>query len=211
MYTALFSSFSFSGYSPYEAHFNSHSASEIARYNDGMLIQQQRQALRVFSTAPDRQFNVGDMVMVKNRRHAFHKNDPINYPTYETDLYKVISICKKLLPWKFLVERQTDSKKTKQLYAFEIRKANQTDSSSEPIILNPTQIKVNDVIHRNNSTLRSGKIIPKKDIIYYRIEIDGKEDIIPQESLRLMKRTFTNASFTYSPFFVQGNNNQYII
>ena len=205
MYTPLFC------FSPYEAHFNSHASSAVVRFQDGLQTQQQRHALRVFSTAPDRQFQIGDVVLVRNKRHAFKKSDPINYPTYESDLFKVISINKQYLPWKFLVERQGTNKKTKQLYAFEMRKVNATSSSSEPIVLNPSNIKVNDIIHRNRSTLRSGKEIPGKDIIHYRIEVDGREEIIPEESLRLMKKTFTNATFTYGPFFDHQNNSRYII
>ena len=118
-----------------QAHWNSHISSHVVRFQDGQFTQQQRQALRVFGDAPDRRFAVGDLIWVKNKRHAFHKNDPINYPTFGNEPYIVKSICKKYLPWKYLVEKQNSEQQTqKQLYAFEMKKISSINDPSRTML-----------------------------------------------------------------------------
>lgn len=199
-----------------QAHWNSHISSHVVRFQDGQFTQQQRQALRVFGDAPDRRFAVGDLIWVKNKRHAFHKNDPINYPTFGNEPYIVKSICKKYLPWKYLVEKQNSEQQTqKQLYAFEMKKISSINDPSSippnPITTNASHILVNDVIRKQQPTLRSGKVLPNRENDYYRIVIDGKQEIVTPQSLKLMVKTFHRPSVRYGPFFDQKHNQHYKI
>ena len=83
--------------------------------------------------------------------------------------------------------------------------------SSQPLTIDKSRkVYVQDIIKRNKTTLRSGKEILGKDLIFYRITVDDKQDIVPESSLRLLKQALGSNAITYSNFFKQ-NNLQYII
>ena len=182
----------------------------------GQFTQHQRQYIRVFGNSPDGRFDVGDSCLVRNKRNPFRKSSVLFYPDFESDYYTVLSVDKKYLPWKYKVSRQGSSSVIKQLYAFEMRKVTPSAMgptlSSEPLTLSPNNgIVVNDIIHRDNSTLRSGRVLPNKGVVFYRIVVNGKQDIVPGDTLRVLKRSLGGASVSYGPFFSRLGNAAYII
>ena len=202
------------GESPFAAHFNSHSSSEVARFQTGLFHQHQRQALRIFSNSAEKRFRVGETVLVRTKRPAFYKNSPIFFPSFQPHTYVITSICKQYLPYKYFLERSDDPSIKKRLYAFEMSKTtteSNTVLSSDPLTFNRSnKIHVQDIISRNKTTLRSGKEILGKDIVFYRITVDGKQDIVTEKSLRLLKQALGTDSITYSAFFAR-ENQKYVI
>ena len=164
--------------------------------------------------SPEKQFEVGQNVLVRKKRPAFYKNSPIFFPSYEPNLYIVRSICKQYIPYKYYLEQNGNPAVKKQLYAFEMTKTSSTSNdklSSKPLTIDKSRkVYVEDIIRRNKTTLRSGKEILGKDLIFYRITVDDKQDIVPESSLRLLKQALGGDAITYSNFFKQ-NNLQYVI
>ena len=200
------------GATPFSTHFNSHTSSEVARYQAGMFGEQQRQAFRLFRNNPENRFDVGSDVLVRSRRHAFHKNSAVFYPSFEEETYKVESICKKYLPWKYYV-RGSQSGKMKQLYCFEMRRIiTNSNLNIEPVAeVAPHRIYIKDVILQEHTKLRSGKIMPNKSMPYYRILVDEKQDIVSEKALRLLKRALGRDAIIYGSFFDLPANKRFII
>lgn len=184
----------------------------------GQKVQRQRETKRYFSMHPKKQFQVNDHVLISTKRHSFHKNSAIFYPTFENETFVVRSIDRRFLPWTYKISRLESNIIVKHLYGFEMQKIpfqSEIDTNSEKIfpVVNDKlkSIRVNDIIKENSTNLRSGRIISGKEIIFYRIEIDNKLDIVTRSGLKIMQRAFGNNSLKYSKFFDDPNNKQYII
>ena len=207
---------SLNGYSPFLAHFSSHAASEIARYQSGRFKRHQTRSFRMFMNTPDKQFSVNDRVLIRQKPHAFQKLSPIFYPSYEADVYRVTHIDRKFLPYKHIVQNTNNTSITKQLYAFEMVKLGHNNENlvknSNPVLSNPPkQIHVADVVLQDPSRLRSGKLLPGKATAFYRIKLNNEEEIVSEKGLRVLLKSVGPESISYSPFFSSIQNQKYII
>ena len=202
-------------YSPIMVQWDSHAASEVARFNSGRFTEHQRQSLRVFKTSPDRNYKVGDLVLIQTRRHAFHKHSPIFFPVYEADFYEIVSIDTQFLPYKYHLKRQGSTAISKQLYGFEMKKVERSSdafSDAKRVTVDfPSRVRILDAIHRDRSRLRSGKQLNNKSLVYYRILLDGREDIVPPETLRVLKASLGANALSYGPFFDRPENHMLLI
>ena len=198
-----------------QCQFDSHVSSEVARFNSGQFRHRQRQSFRIFKNSPDRLYEIGDLVLVQSRRPTFHKNDPVFYPNYEKNFFKITYIDKKFLPWKYHLKEQGEPNRTKQLYGFEIKKfGSPSDPSSHSTSVTaetPHRVRVLDVIHRDQTRLRSGKTFGNNSLLFYRVLINDKEDILPAESLHVLKNSLGADALAYGPYFALPENISYVI
>ena len=194
---------------------DSHAASEVARFQSGRFTEHQRQSLRVFRRSPDRLFQIGDLVMVQTRRRTFYKHSPIFHPLYEPSLFEIVSIDTQFFPYKYHLKEQGSTTVSKQLYAFEMRKFQRFDDSfperDRVTVDFPSRVRVLDVIHRDKSRLRSGKQLETKSLVFYRILLNEQEDIIPASALRVLKQSLGADAITFGPFFDRPENRALLI
>ena len=203
----------------YQAHFDSHCSSEIARFNMGAVDEHQRDAWRIFRSDRDNNFSIGEHVLIKNKRSTFHKTS-IFTPTFSSDVFVIKMIDKKKMPFIYHLSKESSDTVTKRLYAFEMMKFQYSPGSSQ---LNPklgvnenqayerfNTVNVIDVVLRQPTQLRSGRIIGDKSLIFYRIESDGKQDIVSEKGLRFLKNAI-GSSIKYSDFFKDPSKQKYMI
>ena len=165
---------------------------------------------------PDKRFSVNDRVLIRKRPHAFQKLSPIFFPSYEADIYMITHINRKFLPYTHTVQNTNNTSITKQLYAFEMVKLgknneNSVIKSTPTLSTQPKQIHVSDVVLQNPSRLRSGRIMPSKATVFYRIKLNNEEDIVSEKGLRVLLKSVGPDSINYSPFFSSTENQKYII
>ena len=143
-------------------------------------------------------------MLVRTRRHAFHKHSPIFFPMFEADFYEIVSIDTQFLPYKYHLKRQGATSISKQLYGFEMKKIERSGDAfpdtSRVTVDFPSRVRVLDVIHRDRSSLRSGKQLDKSNV-YYRILLDNKEDIVPLQTLRVLKNSLGSNAVSFGSFF----------
>ena len=179
----------------------------------GQIKEQQRDASKYFNSTKRKEFQINNSVLVKKKKQAFYKHSNIFFPHYEKDVYKITHIDKKCLPWTYTVTNETTNK-IRYLYAFEMRKmgapANR-ELSKEPLTIGNSRILVHDVVLKQKSTLRSGRQIPNKHIVFYRITIDDRQDIVSTSALRLLIHSLGNTAVKYGPFFEIPENKKYCI
>ena len=75
----------------------------------------------------------------------------------------------------------------------------------------PKSIHIYDIIKQNASQLRSGRTIDGKDVIFYRVTINNTDDIISEKGLRVLLKSLSSNSISYSAFFDKLENRKYII
>ena len=205
-------------FSPMEAHFNSHASSEVARSNTKLLHDHQNQSRKLFSNSPHSQFSVGERVFIQTKRSPFYKQTSIFSPAYESDIYTVRKIDKRMIPYVYHLAKLESDSITKKLYAFQMLKIDYPkssfsthhllDISNEDTVIANKKINVIDITHKQQTKLRSGKTIKGKALIFYRVEIDGKQETISQKALLLLKKSI-GPSISYGPFFDEPTNVQY--
>ena len=198
---------SLKNFSPFETHHDSHCASQVARFNDGDLENRQREARKIFSLQPRNQFRLGDKVLLRTKRHQFHRISPIFYPTFSNKCYTISSIDKKYLPWLYSLAEISD--KRRRFYGFELKKFDDI-LPIEGAEFDST-IFVEDVIIKRDSKLRSGRILPGKEEVFYTILKDGRREEIPEQTLQLFHRSFGPDALRYSHQFQDADKSSYII
>ena len=204
-------------FSPFEAHFNSHFASLVARNNAGKAIEREREARDLFSLKPENWLKIGEKVLLKTKRHNFHKTSPLFYPHFRDTIFTVSSIDKKNFPWLYGLSEISDAKR--KFYAFELLRLDKDlhtghdghSSNSQPTENNENKILVKKIFFRDQSTLRSGKKIPGKQNTFYLISKQGKDDQVPAGTLSLFKKALGNNVLVYDSWFHEPKNQQYII
>ena len=200
---------------PWMVHHDSESSARAARYMMGQNDEHQRSALIFFSNHPDKQFSIGDKIFILNQRHTFHRSNPLFNPTFGSEPHIVRKIDKRFLPWVYEVSRLDSDDIVKRLYGYQMQKIN--SSRPESITLtedfeNQNKIEVHDVIQQNsNSTLRSGKKIQGKSLDFYRINIDGRQDILTLSGMKLLLKTFGKSAIHYGPFFQRAENQKFVL
>ena len=186
----------------------------------GAVDEHQRNAWRIFRSDRDNKFSIGEHVVIKNKRSAFHKTSIFN-PTFSSDVFVIRMIDKKMMPFIYHLSKENSDNITKRLYAFEIMKFQYSPPATSQ--LNPrlnvnenqsyekfNNVNVIDVVFRQPTQLRSGRIIGDKSLIFYRIESNGKQDIVSEKGLRFLKNVI-GSSIKYGDFFKDLSKQKYII
>lgn len=194
------------GYTPYEAQFDSHASSDIARYNSGKEIIRQK-AISNFHNAPSKRFNIGDRVRLKNQRKTFHKTSAIFYPNFSEEIFTVHSIDKRVLPWLYSLAEISNKKR--RYYGFELLKLDPLYGHIQNEHKNKDKIFIKKFELRGEPSLRSGKLLPTKKKLFYHIVRDNKEDIVPADTLKIYKKIFGSNILIYSDIFDEAGNNAY--
>ena len=202
---------------PMNTHWNSDVASEVARFQMGQYTERQKKTQIYFSNSPEKTFRIDDHVNILAQKSIFQKSNPFWYPTFQPGTFIVRQINKRVFPWTYSVSRENSVDIVKKLYAFQMHKVHVKQSlknQSKPILGNTEDkhiVNVIDIIKQNATKLRSGKMVAGKELIFYRIEVDGRKDIITQSGLRLLKKTFGSKALNYSDFFGKVENHKYIL
>ena len=192
------------GETPISAHFNSYVSSKIARKNEARRTDRQADLRTVFSTKPSNIFAPGDRVLLKSKKHQFHKYSPLFYPTFAPGVFTVTSADFKVFPALY---RLSGVDPARSFYGWELLKLDKSfDRTAERqkrrANLNRDHILVQDVTLSEPTRLRSGRIVNKdKAQVLYRISRHGKTDIVDQPGLRIWKKALPDGAIQYSEEF----------
>lgn len=198
----------------------SHAASNIARNQSGTFIDRQKEIRRLIPRDMEKKFEVNQKVLIRSKRASFYKHSPLYSSIWEPDIYVIRRISKNILPYVYHLSKEDNLTEVKHLYAHDIMKFSFTSSSIQqtPVLKEKSsrstdllgKIIVKDVVLREPTMLRSGKSIISKSIPFYRVTINGKQDILPADSIKLFKKSIGN-SVVYSDFFNDPVNRNYVI
>ena len=206
--------------SPFEAHHNSEASSNIARKTIADFRDHQRDAKKLFSAHPEHHYTIGDRVLVMAKRATFYKYAPIFTNIFESDIYVVRNIKRYMLPYIYELSKLDSHTITKRLYSFEMKRfkdnvhvpnktSNKTSNTTSTTTSNNALHVIDVILKDGQRTLRSGRTMSLKPVVFYRVEHDNKQKIINEPSLRLLKRTV--GSINYSSFFDLDSNRQYVL
>ena len=190
----------------------------------GQFQEHQSHSQKYFTNSPEKSFRINDFVYVLQQKSIFQKSNPFWYPTFQEGTYIVREIDKRIFPWTYDLSKTDSERITKRVYAFQMEKAyvKQNLKKHANPILNASigtkknqpethNVKVLDIIKQNATKLRSGKFIEGKELIFYRIEVSGRKDIVTESGLRLLKKTFGHETLIYDNFFHKPENRKYIL
>ena len=196
-------------YSPIWVHFNSHTSSHIARLVIKKHISHQKQAyIEASSKTKATRLQVGDLVLLKNKRKPFQKLSSVFHPRYANKVRRVRKIDKRYLPWCYILSELPDSRK---FYSFELQKLDESFGTSEPSVQQASQIRIKDVILQDASRLRSGRVVRGKGTLMYIIERNGSDDIVPEATLRILKHSLGSSALTYDPSFNSEEKKKFVV
>ena len=192
-------------------HFNPHISAKVTKLSLKQFRNRQAKIKNIFSLKPNRTFRIGDKVLLKKKRHTFHKSNALIHPHFESDISTVTNIDKRFLPWTYVISSHPERK----FYFFELRKV--TPSFED--LNNPqphsdkttSKILVKDFIIENPPTLRSGKSLPGKKTLFYIIERGGKIEKVTTESLHFFKKVLGKNVLQFAPTFYETQNQKLII
>ena len=174
----------------------------LARRN--LLAHHERQAkLRsLYSNRPTNIFKEGDRVLLRTKKHNFHKYSPISYPTFSKSVFTISKVHDTVYPVVYSLKESGDKRRRyygfelfKLDYAYDEIKQNQNGASSQ------NKIFVEDVWLEKPSKLRSGKVVHGKEKPVYTVWQNGKKDTVGAGSLDLWKSVLGDDILVYSPNF----------
>ena len=190
----------------------------------GQFLEHQTRSQKYFANSPEKTFQLGDFVYVLQQKSIFQKSNPFWYPTFQEGTFIVRKIDKRIFPWTYDLSKTDSETITKRVYAFQMEKAyvnKNLRKHANPVLQTPISttrdqpethdVKVLDIIKQNATKLRSGKFIEGKELIFYRIEVSGRKDIVTESGLRLLKKTFGHETLIYDNFFHKPENRKYIL
>ena len=200
---------SLDNFSPIWVHYDSHTASHIARLTIKSHISHQKQAYIQFSAEKEStRLQIGDLVLLRNKRRPFQKLSSVFYPRFASKIRRVTKIDKRYMPWCYNLSELPDSRK---FYSFELLKLDKSFQATRPTTQENSQINVKDVILQDTSTLRSGRVVKGKGTIMYIIERNGSEDIVPEATLKILKHSLGSSALIYGPSFHSGEKSKFVI
>ena len=112
-------------HSPYTAHFSSHVNCLLVRHHLKEQRQKQEKLRTIFSLRPSLQFKIGAKVLLRRRKHQFHKTDTVFHPYFDQKIRTVTAIDKSTLPWTYSIstdENDSESLKNRKFYYFELKR-----------------------------------------------------------------------------------------
>ena len=189
------------GVSPYEAHFNSLESCRLARRNLRLHSDRQTKLKSLYSTKPNNIFRKGDRVLIRTKKHSFHKYSPIAYPTFSDTAYTIDKVHKEVYP--FVYSLAESSNKKRRYYGFELLRLDPTydEIKERNNALGKDKIFVEDVRLEEPSKLRSGRAIAGKEKAIYQVWQNGNKDTVGAKSLELWKTVLGEDILVYGPAF----------
>ena len=183
--------------------------------------EKQKKLRTIFSLRPSLQFKIGAKVLLRRRKHQFHKTDTVFHPYFDQKIRSVTGIDKNTLPWTYSVstdENDNESMKHRKFYYFELKRvgphyeALQKDKTSG----RPTseRITVDNFSIENTSDgtfLRSGRAFKSKPTIFYTITRAGQVEKVTKPTLQLYQKIFGRDIFLYNDIFYKKENKHLIV
>ena len=198
--------------SPYEAHFNPLHSCQLARENVAAHSRRQTQLRSLYSKKPENIFKEGDRVLLRTKKHNFHKYSPISYPTFTQTAYTIKTVDDSVYPPVYtLLEYSGDRKR--RFYGFELFKLDPAYDYLKKRVdkTNQNKIFVEDVWFEKPSKLRSGKVVPGKEKAVYLVRQNNKTDTVGENSLSLWKSVLGDDVLFYSSNFADPRKASYKI
>ena len=142
-------------------------------------------------------------MLLRTKRHNFHKYSPISYPTFSKSVYTIGTVHDRIFPPVYSLIPSPSSDKRRRFYGFELFKL---DPAYDTIKrhhdkANKNKIFVEDVRFEQPSRLRSGRVIPGKSKAIYTVRQNGKQDTVAAKSLDLWKSVLGEDVLVYSSNF----------
>lgn len=195
---------------PFSVHFNSHISAKVAKLSLAQFNTRQAKIHHIFSLKPGSTFQIGEKVLLKKKRHTFHKSNPLFHPHFESEISTITNVDKKFLPWTYIISSHPE----KKFYFFELRRITpsyENLNKPQPSGDQKSKIFVKDFLIENPPTLRSGKSLPKRKTIFYIIERGGKTEKVDADSLHFFKKVLGKNVLYYGSIFDQSQNRHLII
>ena len=186
-------------HTPADVHHCSHTASKVVRQRLAQFKHRQKKLLNIFSTRPQHVFKINDNVLVKNKRHAFHRASSVFHPHFQDTVRTITNVDRQYLPFTYSLSGYPPEKK---FYFWELKKVNPLYGSIKPTITEEkSKILVHKCVTENASFLRSGKKIPQRKTLLYVIEREGKQEKITPQGLAFFKKILGARNLIYSNYF----------
>ena len=196
-------------YSPIEAHFSTHASSEIARLNTLAFQQHQNEAISHYLKSPRQQrISINSKVRIRRKRNVFRKESPLFHSIWSDNVYIVSKIDRSVFPFVYYMENLSKGFYSFQLLLlsphYPIDEYKNSSKTSKIIVIDFE--KVNDT-----SYLRSGRVLPSRHDIKYKIVKDGETQYVSAADLQLFTKLYGKNVLHYSHFFKNPNNVSYVI
>ena len=208
-------------YSPYTAHFSSHVNCLLVRHHLKEQRQKQEKLRTIFSLRPSLQFKIGAKVLLRRRKHQFHKTDTVFHPYFDQKIRTVTAIDKSTLPWTYSIstdENDSESLKNRKFYYFELKRIGPYYEALEKDKrngrTNSEKITVDNFSVENTSEgtfLRSGKAFRSKPTVFYTITRAGQVEKVSKATLQLYQKIFGRDIFLYNDIFYKKENQHLIV
>ena len=196
------------GFNPFQTHFSTHVTSQVSRLNSLAFRRHQNDAISLHLNTPSGQrIVIGSKVKVRKQRHVFRKETPLFHSIWSENVYIVKEIDKTSFPFLYHLRGLS-----KVFYSFQLLLLTVDFPIDDLKTSSKTRkIHVIDFVQSNSPYLRSGKTIPSRHEIKYRIRKDGQTNLVPPSDLLLFKRLYGKHVLHYADIFKQPANLQYVI
>ena len=197
-------------HTPFQAHFDSHVASDLARLQTrARETRQTRISEFERHRNPNDRIRIGDKVLLRTKPRSFQKLSSVFNPHFSDRVYSVRSIDKRVLPWLYRLKEISDGRR--KFYSFELQKLDEEYGAIQSERVNPSNILVKDVIMEGNTRLRSGKTFQNRGTPFYLIEREGRSDRIPEGTLKILKNSLGKEAITYDGSFYESESKRKFI
>ena len=192
------------GFCPIDVHFDSHVASIVAKRTLGKYKRNQTKMKNIFKLRPKYIFDINDLVLLKKKKHTFHRASAVFHPHFGDDVRKITGVDRTKLPYTYSVSGFPTERR---FYFWELHRITSLYGSIK--IADPSrQSKIYVKSHKltNPPTLRSGKKLKNRETILYIVERDGQTDTVTAQDLLHFKKTLGNNILVYDKSFEQPVN-----
>ena len=155
-------------------------------------------------TPPRQRIRINAKVKVRVKRHIFRKETPVHHSIWSKAVHIVTKIDESQFPYKYHL-----SGISKTFYAFQLLLLSPYYPIDESNSM--STIKVVGLEHINAPYLRSGRSLPSRAEIKYKIIKDGQLEYASASDLLTYSRLFGKSILHYADFFKQPENLSYII
>ena len=191
---------------PVDVHHCSHIASQVIRQRLAQFKHRQKKLRNIFSAKPQHVFKLNEHVLLRNKRHAFHRASSVFHPHFQDTVRTITDVDRRYLPFTYSLSGYPPEKK---FYFWELKRVSPLYGNIQPAVIPPTtgstepnsKILVKECVTENTSFLRSGKKIPQRKSLLYVIERDGKSEKITSQALAFFKKVLGAHNLIYSNYF----------
>jgi hypothetical protein len=196
-------------FSPFEAQFETHIFSHIARRNAIVFSKRDEKARSIFirNNRSIGTLKIGDSVLLRTKRGLFQKESSVVNPTYNQQVYTITNIDFSVFPPLFSLSH-FHGNPPKRYYRFELKLVPKQFYTADQIDRN---VYVQDFRVVDQTRLRSGLLLPNTGKIQYKITSQGQEERwVDYTELKKLKQLL-NSDLVYNSLFNTDNNRKYVI